>query len=201
MMKKRVAVLVFLLCNMVVFAQTTKENTQYHKLQTFLKKDSLAFQQFLIAKRCFCRENFMTLDQLRLEKKSNNSTKDLDELFRLLKKRGYLFFVAIDAQKLASFFKDKLTDEYSSSRGRMSDDINRVDNKNILCETISSQTKYNYSQYVSFINNLDNYIIPINKGTSFLKEEKYLDELYEYYPGKKEQWYNFNDVHKVMEVE
>lgn len=201
MMKKVFIVLVFLLCNVVIFAQTTMENTKYHKLQTFLKKDSLAFQQFLIAKRCFCRENFMTLDELRLEKKSNNSTKDLDELFRLLKKRGYLFFVAIDSQKLASFFNDKLINEYASSRGRISDDVNRVDNKNILCETISSQTKYNYSQYVSFINNLDNYIIPINKGTTFLKEETYLNELYHYYPSKKEQWYNFNEVHKVLEVE
>ena len=82
-----------------------------------------------------------------------------------------------------------------------SDDGNRIDNKDILCETISSQTKYNYSQYISFINNLDNYILPLNKGTTFLKEDTYLDELYYYYPGKKERWYNFNDVHKVLDVE
>jgi len=200
-MKKIFIVVVFLLFNVIIWGQTTVGNTKYEKLQTFLKKDSLAFQQFLIAKRCFCRENFLTLDELRFEKKSNNSTKDLYELFRMLKKGGYLFFVAIDAQKLAVFFNNKLISEYSSSRGRISDDINRVDNKNILCETISSQTKYNYSQYISFINNLDNYIIPINKETTFLKEDTYLDELYYYYPGKKERWYNFNDVHKVLDIE
>lgn len=198
-MKKVFIALFFLLGSIVVFGQVTIGNTKYEKLQTFLKKDSLAFQQFLIAKRCFCKENFLTLDELRAEKRSNNSTKDLYELFRLLKKGGYLFFVAIDAQKLAAFFNNKLISEYTSSRGRISDDVNRVDNKNILCETISSQTKYNYGQYVSFINNLDNYVIPINKGTVFLKEDTYLDELYYYYPGKIEQWYNFNDVHKVMD--
>lgn len=200
-MKKIFIVVVFLLFNMIVWGQTTVGNTRYEKLQTFLKKDSLAFQQFLIAKKCFCRENFLTLDELRVGKKSNHSTKDLYELFQVLKKTGYLFFVAIDAQKLAAFFNNKLINEYVSSRGRVSDDVNRVDNKNILCETISSQTKYNYSQYISFINNLDNYIIPINKGTIFLKEDTYLDELYYYYPGKKERWYNFNDVHKVLDVE
>ncbi|MDR4894959.1 MULTISPECIES: hypothetical protein [unclassified Chryseobacterium] len=200
-MKKVFIVLFFLLGITIVFGQAAIGNTQYEKLQTFLKKDSLAFQQFLIAKKCFCRENFLTLDELRLGKKSNNSTKDLYELFQPLKKEGYLFFVAIDVQKLASFFNRKLINEYASSRGRMSDDVNRIDHKNILCETISSQTKYNYSEYVSFINNLDNYAIPMNKGTAFLKEETYLDELYYYYPGKIERWYNFGDVHKIMDVE
>jgi len=198
-MKKVFIVAIFLLFSVMVWGQTSVRNTKYEKLQTFLKKDSLAFQQFLIAKRCFCRENFLTLDERRAGKKSNNSIKDLYELFQVLKKRGYLFFVAIDAQKLAAFFNNKLINEYTSSRGLISDDVNRVDNKNILCETISSQTKYNYGQYVSFINNLDNYIIPINKGIAFLKEDTYLDELYYYYPGKKEKWYNFDDVHKVMD--
>lgn len=199
-MRKVFIVLVFLLCNIIIFGQVTIGNSKYERLQTFLKNDSLAFQQFLIAKRCFCRENFLTIEELRFEKKSNNSTKDLSELFRLLKKGGYLFFVAIDVQKLAFFFNNNLINEYASSRGRISDDVNRVDNKDILCETISSQTKYNYSQYLSFINNLDNYITPINKGTTFLNEESYLDEIYYYYPGKKERWYNFNEVRKVLEV-
>lgn len=200
-MRKIFIVLVFLLGSIIIFGQTSLENGQFEKLQTFLKKDSLAFQQFLMAKRCFCRENFLTLDERRSEKKLDSSSKDLYELSRLLKKGGYLFFVAIDVQKLASFFNKKLIQEYASSGGRISDDGNRIDNKNILCETISSQTKYNYSQYISLINNLDNYIIPINKGTSFLKEDSYLDELYYYYLGKKERWYNFNDVHKVLDVE
>lgn len=201
-MKKVFIVLVFLLCSIMIFGQSTSiENTKYQKLQTFLKKDTLAFQQFLIAKRCFCRENYLTLDQLRLKKKSNNSTKDLYELFRLLKKSGYLFFMVIDEQKLASFLDNKLIHEYSSSRGRISDDNYTVDNKNVLCETISLQNKYNYIQYIDFINNLNNYIIPINKGTPFLNEDAYLKELYFYYSGKKEKWYNFNERHKVLEVE
>ena len=200
-MKNVMIVLIFLLCNGQNFAQNSTKDFQYKKLKTFLKKDSLSFQQFLIAKRCFCRENFITIDELRSGKESNNSIKDLYELFRLLKKEGYIFFVAIDVQKLASFFNINLINEYVSSRGRISDNVNIVDNKNILCETISSPTRYNYSQYANFINNLDNYVIPINKGTSFLKEETYLNELFQYYPGKKEKWYNFNTVHKILETE
>ncbi|MEY8761903.1 hypothetical protein [Chryseobacterium tongliaoense] len=198
-MKKIGIVLVFLFCHVIIFGQTPIRATKYQKLQTFLEKDSLAFQQFLMAKRCFCRENFLTLDKLKSEKESNISTKDLYELFRVLKKRGYLFFVAIDVQKLASFFNNKLINEYASSRGSISDDVIMVDNKNVLCETISSQTKYNYSQYVNFINHLSNYKLPLNKDTEFLKEETYLDELYYYYPGKKERWYNFMDIHKVLD--
>ena len=200
-MKKIFIVIVFLLFNVIIWGQTPVGDTKYEKLKTFLKKDSLAFQQFLMAKKCFCRENFLTLNERRAVKKINHSSKDLNELFQVLKSGGYLFFVAIDAQKIASFFSNKLIDEYVSSSGRISDDGNRIDNKDILCETISSQTNYNYSQYIIFINNLDNYILPLNKGTTFLKEDTYLDELYYYYPGKKERWYNFNDVHKVLDVE
>ncbi|MFZ4932070.1 hypothetical protein [Chryseobacterium sp. Mn2064] len=200
-MKKVFIILVFLLCNLFIGGQTPARNTQYDKLQTFLKNDSLAFQQFLMAKRCFCRDNFLTLDERRIGKKSNNSNKDLYELSQLLKKSGYIFFVAIDVQKLITFLNINLTKEYTSSIGRISDDGNRVNNKNILCEAISSQTKHNYNQYVSLINNLDNYARPMNKGSVFLKEETYLDNLYYYYPGKKERWYNFNNVHKVMDTE
>ena len=73
-MSKSILIIFIIIFTAVSCAQSKDEKVNQKnssvkfELRKILTNDTLAYEQFLMTKRCFCRENYLTLQELRNNK-------------------------------------------------------------------------------------------------------------------------------------
>ena len=171
-----------------------KYNSVKFELREILMHDTLAYEQFLMSKRCFCRENYLTLQDLRIDKKYILKTDEFYKFYDIFREKGYLFFVSINKNILTSKLDSIFFQEMINNRNNISEDHLFIDDKNVICETMSSNNSFNRKQYVDLISNLNNYNNPLDYKKVWNGDENYLKEKLKHYQVLKKDWYHLSET-------
>lgn len=151
-MKTKLLVLLFLFLSINIFSQYKYIKSEDIKLidgvQTKLRNDSIAYEHFLFVKKCLCYD--------KIDKKVSVS----NDVLKWMHNLGYPLYIMLDMEKIQKTINVGLNDEINIKRkqlGKRNEKFYETSNKFIVCESIASETIRNKNQFLSIVNDINNF--------------------------------------------